>query len=169
LTTNEIQENNIKYSYKRYTNGVKKQYYYKRDLTFSLWHRLFVKSSCYTTDIDFLEYRYNEKEEVVIKALIEVRRKEYIKPASVVTSSVEASFYLAKQAGIKLLYILYSEIPNLSRKEEDLKSYLSDIALWLWIPSEEEIKKYKRSTKTPINELFKPINSQELKQYIESL
>ena len=154
---------------KKYENGVKKQYYYKRDLTFSLWHRLFIDKSCYTTDIDFLEYRYDENENVLIKALVEIRRKEYIKPETVVTSSVEASFYLAKYANIKFMYILYNEIPDVYGEEEVLRRKLESIKLWLWIPKEEEIRKYKRNSKTPIDELFHSITGDELKRYIESL
>jgi len=154
---------------KKYANGVKKQYYYKRDLTFSLWHRLFIDKSCYTTDIDFLEYRYDENENVVVKALVEIRRKEYIKPETVVTSSVEASFYLAKCANIKFLYILYNEIPDPYGDEKELRRKLENIRLWLWLPKEEEIRQYKRNSKTPINELFQSISGRELKMYIENL
>jgi|SRR3989344_9458973 len=43
-----------------------------RDLIFNKWHRENLERHCYVTDVDFLEYRF-ENDEIVLKAIFEVK------------------------------------------------------------------------------------------------
>jgi hypothetical protein len=44
-----------------------------RDLTFNNWHRKYLSNRCYTTDIDFYEYRIKKNGAFIPKAFLEVK------------------------------------------------------------------------------------------------
>ena len=129
----------------------------ERDLTFSYWHRKYLSNKCYTTDIDFYEYRIEKNGTFIPKAFLEVKKAHVIQKKYLCGANSRAIFLLAKKLGIKFFIILY--------KIEDSKTLKCEF--WIWEPkSESEFDKYNESN---FEAFFKRYSNEELINLFENL
>jgi len=119
----------------------------ERDLVFSAWHRKNLKRECYVTDVDFLEYRFNHKGEIVLKAIFEVKEWHVTQPKYIEdNANFKAIKKLCELVGILFFVVWY--------KTDETNNILE---FRIWNVFKEE--KADSELKTP----------DELKEFIESL
>jgi hypothetical protein len=140
----------------RDANGKRTDKTGKRDLTFNYWHRKFLSNRCYTTDIDFYEYRI-ENGQIIPKAFIEVKQSHVRQRKYLCSANSRAIFYLAKKLGIRFFIILY--------ELKDTESH--ECEFWVWeVKSEDEFDKY---SEKQFDKLFKKYSNDELIELLEGL
>ena len=128
----------------------------ERDLTFSRWHRKFLSNRCYTTDIDFYEYRI-ENGQFIPKAFIEVKKSHVRQKKYICSSNSRAIFHLAKRVGIRFFIILYE-----LKDEESL-----ECEFWVWeVKDEDEFDRY---SEEQFDKFFKKYSNEELVKLLEEL
>lgn len=129
----------------------------ERDLTFNDWHRKFLSRKCYTTDIDFYEYRIDKNGQIIPKAFIEVKKSHVRQRKYICSANNKAILHLAIKLRIRFFIILY-ELKNKKSLECEF---------WVWeVKSEDEFNKY---SEEKFKEFFKKYSNKELIKLLEGL
>lgn len=129
----------------------------ERDLTFNHWHRKFLSKKCYTTDIDFYEYRINKNGQIIPKAFIEVKKSHVRQKKYICSANSKAILHLAIKLGIRFFIILY--------ELKDEKSL--ECEFWVWeIKREDEFDRY---SEEQFDKFFKKYSNEKLKKLLEEL
>ena len=141
----------------RDANGKRTDKTGQRDLTFNYWHRKFLSKKCYTTDIDFYEYRIGENGQIIPKAFIEVKQSHVRQKKYICSANSRAIFHLAKELGIRFFIILYE-----LKDEKSLKC-----EFWVWdVKSKDEFDRY---SEEQFDTFFKKYSNEELIKLLEGL
>src|SRR3989344_9099325 len=83
-----------------------------RDLVFNNWHRNNIGKTCYVTDVDFLEYRF-ENGKLFLKAIFEVKEGHVRAPKYIEEcANFKAIKQLAESAKLPLYFIWYEKEGN---------------------------------------------------------
>ncbi len=129
----------------------------KRDLTFNYWHRKHLNNRCYTTDIDFYEYRIEKNGKFIPKAFLEVKQSHVRQKKYLCGANSRAIFLLAQKVGVKFLIILY-----------ELKdSETLECEFWVWEP--ENMNEFDEYNETEFRRFFKRYTNAGLIQLLENL
>ena len=132
----------------RDTRGVRLDVEGKRDKTFSNWHRKYIKRGGYSTDVDFIEYRFVNGILKVI-AIIEVKRWYLTQPKYVENSAnFKAIKDLAQRASVPFFHIWYECIKD---SDTEIKMFR------VWDVFNEEKEKSKE------------MNPEDFKKFIDGL
>jgi len=122
----------------------------ERDLTFNNWHRKYLSNKCYTTDIDFYEYRSDSQGNMYPKAFLEVKQAHVREKKYICSFNAKAIFHLAKRAGVKFFIVLYNKIDEVNLKCD----------FWVWeIKDESFFQDYDESCS---DHYFKKYTNEEL-------
>ena len=129
----------------------------KRDLTFNYWHRKHLNNRCYTTDIDFYEYRIEKNGEFIPKAFLEVKQSHVRQRKYLCGANSKAIFLLAQKVGVKFFIILY-----------ELKDpEMLECEFWVWEP--KSMNEFDEYNETEFGKFFKKYTNAELIQLLENL
>jgi len=128
-----------------------------RDLAFNYWHRKYLSNKCYTTDIDFYEYRIEKNGRFIPKAFLEVKQAHVKQKKYLCGPNSKAIFLLAKKVGVKFFIILY-----------ELKNHKTfECEFWVWEPqSESAFDKYDEAK---FETFFRKYTNSQLIQLLENL
>jgi len=129
----------------------------KRDLTFNYWHRKHLNNRCYTTDIDFYEYRIEKNGEFIPKAFLEVKQSHVRQRKYLCGANSKAIFLLAQKVGVKFFIILY-ELKDPGTLECEF---------WVWEP--KSMNEFDEYNETKFGKFFKKYTNAELIQLLENL
>jgi len=77
-----------------------------RDLAFNYWHRKYLSNKCYTTDIDFYEYRIEKNGRFIPKAFLEVKQAHVLLNVSFGFGNHKASLPLTNMMKQSLKHFL---------------------------------------------------------------
>lgn len=128
----------------------------ERDLTFSMWHRKYLSNKCYTTDIDFYEYRIEKNGRFIPKAFIEAKRSHVIQRKYLCSANSRAIFELAQELKIRFFIILYESI------NENL-----ECKFWVWEITEK--RDFDLYNEERFDDFFKFYDNKELIKLLENL
>lgn len=146
----------------RDSNGKRTDKTGERDLTFNQWHREFLGKRCYTTDVDFFEYRF-EDGDIKPKAFIEAKQKHVKQPKYLCSANSKAIFRISEKLNIDFFIILYERIDKESNECE----------FWVWEVEEmDDFSKYKekfKMDKTSWEEFFEYYTNDEMVELLEGL
>jgi hypothetical protein len=115
------------------------------DRAFSEWHRQFPNRRCYGTDIDFLEYRF-ENGVLVLKAVFDVKE-----------SHVEDTELLEENAGHKA----YKKLAEFAR--------IPFYVIWVKLDVNGKITRFKIWNTSEPRAYSKEMSPDEMKNFIESI
>ncbi len=157
----------MKFTYLK--SGVKRRVVNHVDLLFSDWHRLKMGRDSYATNIDFLEYTYDENNNVIFRAVVEVKQyKHILNPNNpIVTSSVEAAFHLAKRLQIPFIFVVYNSDNICVGNRGNQNNKDNDNVFWVWTPSLDTNIRWYRDNPQPFESLFRPVAENELKKILK--
>ena len=150
-------------------SGVKRRVVNHIDLLFSDWHRLKMGRGSYATNIDFLEYTYDENNNVIFRAVVEVKQYKHVLNSNnqIVTSSVEAAFHLAKKLQVPFVFVVYNSDNIHVGNKGNQNNKDNNNVFWVWTPSlDTNIRWYRNNPKT-FESLFRPVTESELKKILK--
>ncbi len=150
-------------------SGVKRRAVNHVDLLFSDWHRLKMGRSCYATNIDLIEYSYDEKNNVIFRAVVEVKQYKHVvhSQREIITSSVEASFHLAKKLQVPFVFVVYDSDRICVGNRGDQNNKNNDNVFWVWTPSLDINIRWYRENPPSFDNIFRPITESELKAILK--
>ncbi len=132
-----------------------------RNLAFNYWHRKFLSNKCYTTDIDFYEYRIVSGK-FQPKALVEVKQFHVKQKKYLASANIKALYELAKRANIRFFIVLYEPLDEV-RDEKDPPPF----RFWLWEPkSKEDIESYNEEQ---FERFFQKMDNDKFIDFMENL
>jgi len=150
-------------------SGVKRRAVNHVDLLFSDWHRLKMGRSCYATNIDLIEYSYDENNNVIFRAVVEVKQYKHLvhSKREIISSSVEASFHLAKKLQVPFIFVVYDSDRICVGNRGDQNNKNNDNVFWVWTPSLDINIRWYRENPPSFDKLFRPITEAELKTILK--
>jgi len=150
-------------------SGVKRRAVNHIDLLFSDWHRLKMGRGAYATNVDLIEYSYDENNNVVFRAVVEVKQYKHVakSPIGIVTSSVEAAFHLAKKLQVPFIFVVYDSDRICVGNRGDQSNKNNHNVFWVWTPSLDTNIRWYRENPQSFDNLFRPITELELKTILK--
>jgi len=123
----------------------------------------------YATNIDFLEYTYDENNNVIFRAVVEVKQyKHVLNPNnSIVTSSVEAAFHLAKKLQVPFVFVVYNSDNIYAGNKGNQNNKDNNNVFWVWTPSLDTNIRWYRNNPQTFESLFRPVTESELKKILK--
>lgn len=128
-----------------------------RDLTFNNWHRKYLSNRCYTTDIDFYEYRIEKNRGFISKAFLEVKKSHVRQKKYLCSANSIAIFELAQKVNVRFFIILYKLI--------DEKTL--ECNFWVWEITEK--RDFDSYNEKHFNDFFKFYDNKGLMELLENL
>lgn len=144
----------------------------ERDLLFSQWHRRYLSNRCYTTDIDFFEYRIINGE-IVPKAFLEVKQSHVRQRKYIVTTNNKAILKMAQQLGIKFLIVLYEptikeqKMEELRKCNEQIEQVPPECTFYVW--EVKDIFEFEKYDESRFSEFFKKYSQEDFIIFMENL
>jgi hypothetical protein len=150
-------------------SGVKRRFVNHVDLLFSDWHRLKMGRGSYATNIDLIEYSYDENNNVIFRAVVEVKQYKHVinYPNQIVTSSVEAAFHLARRLQIPFVFVVYNSDNICVGNKGNQDNKENENVFWVWTPSLDTNIRWYRDNPHSFETLFRPVTESELKKILK--
>jgi len=123
----------------------------------------------YATNVDLIEYSYDENNNVIFRAVVEVKQYKHVvqSPTGIVTSSVEAAFHLAKKLQVPFVFVVYDSDRICVGNRGDQSNRDNHNVFWVWTPSLDTNIRWYRENPQSFDSLFRPITELELKTILK--